>query len=494
MGAVLPAAPKQDVERVEAGIAAFIHEFKALRRDLHEHPELSFQEHRTSAIVAERLAHWGYSVTTGIAGTGVVGTLRRGQGSKALGIRADMDALPITEATGLPYASRNAGVMHACGHDGHTTVLLAAARFLAESGRFDGTLNLIFQPAEEHGGGANRMIGEGLFERFPCDAVFGLHNWPCVGEGHFGCVTGPAMASVDQITITVRGKGGHAAQPQHTPDAILVASQLVAQLNTIVSRRIDPSESAVLSVTRIEGGHSHNVLPAEVQITGTVRSFDATVQDRIEAALRATCQGMALASGTEVLVNYQRYYPATLNTAAQAALALDAAQAVGLQAQVAPRAAFTSEDFAFMLQRKPGAYLWLGQGRADPGPEGEWALHHPCYDFNDDALPLGVRWFCEIAARALARRRLHGGAHGATEAEGEGVGAGVGVGSGGQYAGRGIATHARSRSPATIASAPDWPCAEMPLVTRPASRGGRSATGMSVTVTSVASDGKVLTP
>ncbi|RZJ52464.1 MAG: amidohydrolase, partial [Acidovorax sp.] len=222
MGAALPAAASahdvQRVKSVEEGIAAFIHEFQALRRDLHQHPELSFQEHRTSAIVAERLASWGYEVTTGIAGTGLVGTLRKGQGTKTLGIRADMDALPITEATGLPYASQNAGVMHACGHDGHTTVLLAAARFLAESGRFDGTLNLIFQPAEENGGGAQHMIGEGLFERFPCDAVFGLHNWPCVGAGHFGCVTGPAMASVDQITITVRGKGGHGAAPHETVD------------------------------------------------------------------------------------------------------------------------------------------------------------------------------------------------------------------------------------------------------------------------------------
>jgi len=210
------------------------------------------------------------------------------------------------------------------------------------------------------------------------------------------------MAAADRFDITVRGRGGHAAQPHHTPDAILAASQLVAQLHTIVSRRIDPSESAVLSVTRIEGGHSHNVLPAEVRITGTVRSFDAVSQDRIEAALRDTANGIALGSGTQVAVDYRRYYPATINTPAESVLALDAAQAIGLEVAEAPHAAFTSEDFAFMLQRKPGAYLWLGQGRADAGPDGEYPLHHPCYDFNDDALPLGVRWFCEVARRALA--------------------------------------------------------------------------------------------
>jgi hippurate hydrolase len=263
-------------------------------------------------------------------------------------------------------------------------------------------VHFIFQPAEEGKGGAARMIEDGLFERFPCDRVFALHNWPDLPLGQVQTRPGPIMAAADRFDISVRGRGGHAAQPHHTPDAILAASQLVAQLNTIVARRIDPGESAVLSVTRIEGGHSHNVLPAEVQITGTVRSFDAASQDRIEAALRAAAQGVAQASGTEVEVTYLRYYPATVNTAAEAALALDAARAVGLRAEVAPRPAFTSEDFAFMLQRKPGAYLWLGQGRADPGPDGERALHHPCYDFNDDALPLGVRWFCEVAARALA--------------------------------------------------------------------------------------------
>ena len=289
-------------------------------------------------------------------------------------------------------------------------MLIGAARQLVRTHQslgLTGTVHFIFQPAEEGQAGAARMIEEGLFERFPCDSVYALHNWPDLPLGHAQTRSGPIMAAADRFDITVRGKGGHAAQPHHTPDALLAASQLVVQLNTIVSRRIDPNESAVLSVTRMEGGHSHNVLPAEVTITGTVRSFDAETQDRIEAALRDAAQGMALASGTVVAVDYRRYYPATINTAAEAELALDAAQAVGLRAATAPHAAFTSEDFAFMLQRKPGAYLWLGQGREGAEAEESFALHHPCYDFNDDALPLGVRWFCEVAARALAHEALN---------------------------------------------------------------------------------------
>lgn len=383
-------------------------ELIALRRNLHAHPELAFEEHRTAGIVANALRLLGLQVHESVGGTGVVGTLQCGAvpGGPSVGLRADMDALPMVELGQRPYASRNHGKHHGCGHDGHTSMLIGAAQQLALTHQalgVRGTVHFIFQPAEEGQAGAKRMIDDGLFERFPCDSVYALHNWPDLPLGCAQTRSGPIMAAADRFDITVRGKGGHAAQPHHTPDAILAASQLVAQLNTIVARRIDPNESAVLSITRIEGGNSHNVLPTEVQITGTVRTFDIAAQDRIETALRDTCQGAAMASGTQVQVKYQRYYPATINTAAEAHLALEAAQAVGLQAQLAPRAAFTSEDFAFILQRKPGAYLWLGQGRADPGTEGEHALHHPCYDFNDDALPLGVRWFCEVAARALGR-------------------------------------------------------------------------------------------
>lgn len=394
-------------------VSDLLPELVALRQDLHAHPELAYEEHRTAGIVATTLRLLGLDVWQGVGGTGVVGTLRCGMARQSesaaaalpqVGLRADMDALPLVELGQRPYSSRHPGKHHGCGHDGHTAMLIGAAKHMVrthEARGFQGTVHFIFQPAEEGQAGAARMMADGLFERCPCDSVYALHNWPDLPLGHAQTRTGPIMAAADRFDIRVRGKGGHAAQPQHTPDAILAASQLVAQLNTIVSRRIDPSESAVLSVTRIEGGHSHNVLPAEVQITGTVRSFDADTQDRIEAALRACAQGMALASGTEVIVDYQRYYPATVNTQAEVVVALDAARAAGLQVQLAPKAAFTSEDFAFMLQRKPGAYLWLGQGHPEPGADRSPALHHPSYDFNDQVLPFGVQWFCEVAARSL---------------------------------------------------------------------------------------------
>jgi amidohydrolase len=377
-------------------------ELVILRRDLHAHPELAFEEKRTAGIVAAALRLLGLEVHEGLAGTGVVGTLRNGRSPRTVGLRADMDALPIAEQSRLGHASRHAGVHHGCGHDGHTAMLLGAARHLARTRRFEGTVHFIFQPAEEGRGGARVMVDEGLFERFPCDAVYALHNWPDLPLGQAQTRPGPIMAAADRFDIVLRGRGGHAAQPHRTPDVLLAASQLVVQLNTIVSRRIDPAESAVLSVTRVAGGSSHNVLPAEATLTGTVRSFDALVQDRIEAALRTAAAGVALSCGVEAEVTYHRYYPATVNSEAQAQLALQAALAAGLQASMAPRPAFTSEDFAFFLRERPGAYLWLGQGRAAQGEEGERPLHHPCYDFNDDALPHGVRWFCAVAQASLA--------------------------------------------------------------------------------------------
>jgi hippurate hydrolase len=377
-------------------------ELVVLRRDLHTHPELAFEERRTAGIVAAALRMLGLEVHEGLAGTGVVGTLRNGRGTRAVGLRADMDALPMAEQSRLGHSSRHAGAHHGCGHDGHTAMLLGAVRQLARTRRFDGIVHFIFQPAEEGRGGARVMVEQGLFERFPCDAVYALHNWPDLPLGHAQTREGPIMAAADRFDIVLRGRGGHAAQPHRTPDVLLAASQLVVQLNTIVSRRIDPAESAVLSVTRLVGGSSHNVLPAEATLTGTVRSFDAQVQDRIEAALRDAAAGVVLAHGIEADVTYHRYYPATVNTPAEAQLALQAASAAGLQASVAPRPAFTSEDFAFLLHERPGAYLWLGQGRAVSGEGGERPLHHPCYDFNDDALPHGVRWFCAVAERALA--------------------------------------------------------------------------------------------
>ena len=394
------AAPPAEVAGAAAAgddLAALV----ALRRDLHAHPETAYQEKRTAGVVAATLRLLGLEVHEGLAGTGVVGTLRAGRGPRCIGLRADMDALPMLELGRQPWASRHPGAHHGCGHDGHTAMLLGAARQLARTRSFDGTVHFIFQPAEEGQAGARRLVEEGLFERFPCDTVYALHNWPDLPLGQAATRAGPIMAAADRFDITLRGRGGHAAQPQHTPDALLAASQLVVQLNTIVSRRIDPMDSAVLSVTRVQGGQSHNVLPAEASITGTVRSFDPAVQDRIEAALRDAAAGVALSHGCTVDVSYVRYYPATVNSADEAALALAAARDAGLQADFAARPAFTSEDFAFLLRERPGAYLWLGQGRPDPGPDGERPLHHPCYDFNDDALPLGVRWFCAIVERAL---------------------------------------------------------------------------------------------
>ena len=309
-----------------------------------------------------RLRLLGLEVTRGSPAPAWSARLRHGSSRRAVGLRADMDALPIAEQSRFAHASRHAGVHHGCGHDGHTAMLLGAAQQLARTRRFDGTVHFIFQPAEEGRGGARVMVEQGLFERFPCDAVYALHNWPDLPLGHAQTRPGPIMAAADRFDIVLRGRGGHAAQPHRTPDVLLAASQLVAQLNTIVSRRIDPAESAVLSVTRVNGGSSHNVLPAEATVTGTVRSFDAQAQDRIEAALRDAAAGIALAHGVEADVTYHRYYPATVNSAAEAQLALQAAEAAGLKASVAPRPAFTSEDFAFMLRERPGAYLWLGQG------------------------------------------------------------------------------------------------------------------------------------
>ncbi|ANQ83296.1 hippurate hydrolase [Azoarcus olearius] len=401
-------SPGEDVAQRQEGsseniaddaLAGLLPALVRLRHDLHAHPELGFAEHRTAAVVAAELRAIGLAVHEGIGGTGVVGVLRRGSSGASVGLRADMDALPMDECSGVAYASTHAGAHHGCGHDGHTSMLLGAARLLAARD-FDGTVNFIFQPAEEGLGGARAMVEDGLFERFPCDAVYALHNWPALPLGTAQTRPGPIMAAADRFDIVIRGRGGHAAQPHTTPDAILAAGHLVSQLHAIVSRRIDPVESAVLSITRIEGGHTHNVLPAEVKLTGTVRSFDPAAQDTIEAALHQIADGVALASGTTIAIDYLRYYPATINHAAEAQVALEAAANAGLQVKTAPAPAFTSEDFAFMLQARPGAYLWLGQGRGgDDKP-----LHHPAYDFNDAALPHGVRWLVAVAERQLQRR------------------------------------------------------------------------------------------
>ena len=378
-------------------IADLIEPLVAFRRDIHAHPELGFREHRTAGRIAEQLRALGLEVHEGIGRTGVVGVLRNGTSSRSIGLRADMDALPIEEQTNLPYASRTPGTFHGCGHDGHVAMLLGAAQHLSRTRHFDGTIHFIFQPAEEGHGGAGEMVREGLFDRFPCDRVFALHNWPDLPAGTIATRAGPIMGAADKFEIRLEGRGGHAAIPHSTPDAILGAAALVQQLNSIISRRIPPTASAVLSITQIHGGHTHNVIPDAVTVTGTVRTFDLQVQDRIENSIRQIAAGVAQAGELTVSVDYTRYYPATINDAESAQEAFAAAASVGT-AILAPDPAFTSEDFAFMLQACKGAYIWLGQARA----EGSAPLHNPHYDFNDDVLELGVRLHVALAERHLA--------------------------------------------------------------------------------------------
>ena len=391
--------PSPDVNRrleIEAGLASFIDEFIALRRDIHTHPELAFKETRTSALVADHLSQWGYDVTTGVGGSGVVGTLKRGNSGKSIGIRADMDALPIIEDTGLDYASSNSGVMHACGHDGHTTILLAAARYLAQSGRFSGTVHLIFQPAEEIGAGARRMIEDGLFERFPCDAVYGLHNWPGVPAGKFGFVTGPAMASVDRARIRVNGRGGHGAEPHKSVDPVAVASSIVLALQTVVARNLDPLDMGVVTVASIHGGDALNVIPAHVDLGITIRSFSQTVREELRRRIEAVARSQAESYGAVADVNYQWGFPALINAKAETDFARQVALSTFPNDTVIedfrPRTA--SEDFAFMLEQKPGTYFFIGNGDSA-------GLHSPDYNFNDDILLSAALFWVRLTEASL---------------------------------------------------------------------------------------------
>ena len=377
-------------------VSTLIAPLTALRREIHAHPELGFAEHRTAARIAEVLRAAGIAVHTGIGGTGVVGVLRIGTGTRRIGLRADMDALPFDEQTNLPWASRIPGCFHGCGHDGHVAMLLGAAQVLARARDVSGTIHFIFQPAEEGQGGARAMIEDGLFDRFPCDRIYALHNWPALPTGIIATRTGPIMGAADKFAIAITGKGGHAAQPHQTSDALLAGAHLVQQLNTIVARDVPPSSAAVLSITQFHAGHTHNVIPAEVAIAGTVRSFEAEVQDRIEARIRQMLAGIATSFEVACTIDYDRYYPATVNDAAAADDALTVAAGVA-QALRAPEPAATSEDFSFMLQQVPGAYIWLGQGRgAEPAP-----LHNPHYDFNDDVMATGIRLHVALARHWL---------------------------------------------------------------------------------------------
>jgi len=388
-------------------IADFHEEMTAWRHDLHTHPELALQEQRTSRVVQDRLAEFGVDeIVTGLATTGVVGVIR-GQGPNsaaggpAIGLRADMDALPILEETGLPYASANPGTMHACGHDGHTTMLLGAAKYLAETRNFDGTVYVIFQPAEENLGGGGIMVREGLFDRFPMRQVFGMHNWPAVPEGVFQWRNGPIMAAVANIEITITGKGAHGAQPHTGTDPIVIASQIVGALQTLVSRSIEPAEGGVVTIGHINGGHTYNVIPETVHMKGTARWFAPEVGDALEAGVIRLATGIAQSFGARADVLFERAYPATVNDAEATALTRRAAETVAGAARVQPmpKPTMGGEDFAFMLEAKQGSYIMLGAGRT----ANDAMVHHPKYDFNDAILPVGASYWATLAEQLLPR-------------------------------------------------------------------------------------------
>jgi len=377
-------------------------EFISLRRDLHRHPELAFEEHRTAALVADKLEGWGYAVGRGIGGTGLVGTLVRGQGARRLGLRADMDALPIDEASGAEWSSVHAGVMHACGHDGHTAMLLAAARYLAEQGSFQGTLHLIFQPAEEGGGGALRMMEDGLFERFPCDAVFAMHNMPGIEQGHFVLREGAAMASSDYATITLTGIGGHGAMPQRAADPIVAAAGIVMALQTIVARNIDPLHAGVVTVGALHAGKANNVIPASATLELSARALDREVRATIERRIKALVMAQAESFGVEARIDWKPGYAVLVNTPAETAFAREVAvELVGAEQVTLQGPPLTgSEDFAFMLERVPGSYLLIGNGSGDGG----CMVHNSGYDFNDDNIGIGSAYWVLLAERFLAAK------------------------------------------------------------------------------------------
>ena len=379
----------------------FLAELTALRRDIHAHPELAFNENRTADIVARELERYGLEVHRGIAKTGVVGVLRAGTSSRMVGLRADMDALPLCELNEFPHHSKHQGKMHACGHDGHTAMLLGAARYLADNPDFDGIAVFIFQPAEESEGGAAVMIEDGLFERFPVEAVFGLHNWPGIPVGQMMAMPGPVMAGTCAFEISVRGHGCHAAMPHQGIDAIVTGSQLVQALQTVVSRTLHPCESAVVSVTQFHAGEAWNIIPEEVILRGTIRTFKPEIQEAVERAIERLCSGIAAANGAQINVHFDHRYPPTVNSPAEAKFCQEvAAEVFGADkvlTDILP--SMGAEDFAYMLNEKPGCYVWLGNG---PGTGG-CTLHNPHYDFNDELLTLGASYWVNLVRRWLPR-------------------------------------------------------------------------------------------
>ena len=384
---------------IDQRIARLHGEMTAWRRDLHAHPELGFEETRTAGIVADSLESFGLEVHRGVGRTGVVGVLRAGSGKRTLGLRADMDALPIEEANDFAYRSRNAGRMHACGHDGHTTMLLGAAKALAAARAFDGTVNFIFQPAEEGLGGARAMIEDGLFERFPCEAVFGMHNRPSLPVGWFAVRGGPMMAAGGFFDITIHGKGAHGARPEAGVDPVIVAAHIATALQTIVSRNVSPLDTAVVSVTRIQGGEAYNVIPQSATLAGTVRAFARPVMERIDGALRRIAAGVAEGLGAKAEVEIDWKFAPTVNDAAEAEFAAEiCAGLVGAgRVERDPPLRMASEDFSFMLEKVPGCYLNVGTGSGETSCE----VHNPGYDFNDAALPFGAAFFVRLVETRL---------------------------------------------------------------------------------------------
>jgi hippurate hydrolase len=379
-----------------------IGEFIQIRRDIHAHPELAFEEHRTAALVAGKLRDWGYEVTTGLGQTGVVGTLRRGKSTRSLGLRADMDALPIHEAGSRAWTSTKPGLMHGCGHDGHTATLLAAARLMAQDLDFDGVVHLIFQPAEEGAGGAVQMMADGLFERFPCDAVFALHNMPGIEAGRFVFRSGPTMASSDNVTIHLKGRGGHGAFPHQSVDTVVAAASIVMALQTIVSRNVDPLKTAVVTVGALHAGEANNVIPEDARLELSVRALDTDVRTLLKERIVALVDQQAASFGVQASIDWRPGYAVLVNTPQETALAADVALRLFGTERVDPNGPmFTaSEDFSFMLQRVPGCYFFVGNG--GPGTPGACNVHNPGYDFNDDIIAPGAAFWVALTKCFLA--------------------------------------------------------------------------------------------
>ena len=388
-------------------ITEFHAELKQIRRDIHAHPELCFEEQRTADVVARKLTEWEIPIDRGMGVTGVVGIIRNGSSKRAIGLRADMDALPMQEINTFPHASRHNGKMHACGHDGHVAMLLGAAHYLSRHRHFDGTVYLIFQPAEEGGGGAKRMMDDGLFAKYPMDAVFGMHNWPGLAAGTFGVTPGPMMASSNEFEVIVKGKGSHAAQPHKGIDPIMIAIQIVQSWQTIVSRNKNPLDAGVLSVTQIHAGSATNVIPDEATLRGTVRTFTTEALDLIESRMHSIAKHTAAAFDAQIDFRFKRNYPPLINHVKETAFAVEVMQSIvganKVNTQIEPT--MGAEDFAFMLQEKPGCYVFIGNGEGDHRDSGHGLgpcnLHNPSYDFNDELIPLGASYGVRLAESYL---------------------------------------------------------------------------------------------